>query len=606
MSSPLSTTPTRVFDLLAYQQAHFPKSDSLAYKVNGTWVKFSTAEVLSIVEQLACGLHLAGIRAGDKIINVTDNNRPEWNFVDLAIMTLGGVHVPIYPNASVDDYRFILSDAHPHLVFVSNQRLLERIRPLAAEVSDVRNIYTYDEIAGADSWKKLAEAGKAALLDGVVRQKLAEARAAVKPEDLATLIYTSGTTGQPKGVMLSHANLVSNALAAAEILRPCGHERALSFLPLCHIYERTVVNMYAYVGTSIYYAENLDSVGQNLREVRPDTFTTVPRLLEKIYERILARGEELTGLKRRIFFWAVNLGLNFDPDSPCPWFKRLQLAVADLLVFRKWREAVGGRISGIVSGSAALQPRLARVFWAAGITVWEGYGPTEAAPVISVNRPKTTLNKLGTVGPVIPGGEVKIAEDGEILYRGPNVMMGYYKRPDLTKETIDSEGWLHTGDVGEMDGPFLKITDRKKEIFKTSGGKYIAPQQVENQLKASRFIAQCMVVGENHKFPAALIVPQFEAVRSWLAAEGESIEAVREMCKHPKVIELIQNEVDQINSLFGRYSQVKKFALLDEEWTIASGELTPTLKLKRKQILKKHASEIAALYEKEELAASTY
>jgi long-chain acyl-CoA synthetase len=606
MSSPLSTTPTRVFDLLAYQQAHFPKTDSLAYKVNGKWVKFSTAEVLSIVEQVACGLQLVGIRAGDKIVNVTDNNRPEWNFIDLAIMTLGGVHVPIYPNASADDYRFILSDANPHLVFVSNQRLLERIGPLAAEVPDIRNIYTYDEIADADSWKKLAEAGKTALLDAAVRGKLAEARDAVKPEDLATLIYTSGTTGQPKGVMLSHANLVSNALAAAEILRPCGHERALSFLPLCHIYERTVVNMYAFVGTSIYYAESLDSVGQNLREVQPDTFSTVPRLLEKIYERILARGEQLTGLKRRIFFWAVNLGLNFDPDTHCPWFKRLQLAVADFLVYRKWREAVGGKISGIVSGSASLQPRLARVFWAAGITVWEGYGPTEAAPVISVNRPKTALHRLGTVGPVIPGGEVKIAEDGEILYRGPNVMMGYYKRPDLTKETIDSDGWLHTGDVGEMDGPFLKITDRKKEIFKTSGGKYIAPQQVENQLKGSRFIAQCIVVGENHKFPAALIVPQFEAVRSWLAAEGESIEDVREMCKHPKVIELIQSEVDQSNSLFGRYSQVKKFALLDEEWTIASGELTPTLKLKRKQILKKHASEIAALYEKEELASTTY
>jgi long-chain acyl-CoA synthetase len=606
MSSPLSTTPTRVFDLLAYQQAHFPKTDSLAYKVNGTWVKFSTAEVLSIVERLACGLQLAGIQPGDKIVNVTDNNRPEWNFVDLAVLTLGAVHVPIYPNASADDYRFILSDAGPKLVFVSNQRLLELIQPLAAEVPDVRKIYTYDEVPGADSWKKLAEDGKAALLDAALREKLAEVRAAVKPEDLAILIYTSGTTGQPKGVMLSHANLVSNALAAAEILRPCGHERALSFLPLCHIYERTVVNMYAYVGTSIYYAENLDSIGQNLREVRPDTFSTVPRLLEKIYERILARGEQLTGLKRRIFFWALSLALNFDPDTHCPWFKRLQLAVADFLVFRKWRDAVGGRVSGIVSGSAALQPRLARVFWAAGITVWEGYGPTEAAPVISVNRPKTKLHKLGTVGPVIPGGEVKIAEDGEILYRGPNVMMGYYKRPDLTKEVIDSEGWLHTGDVGEMDGPFLKITDRKKEIFKTSGGKYIAPQQMENQLKGSRFIAQCMVIGENHKFPAALIVPQFEAVQSWLAAQGESIEDRREMTKHPKVIELIQGEIDHTNSHFGRYSQIKKFALLDEEWTIASSELTPTLKLKRKQILKKHASQITALYEKEELASATY
>jgi long-chain acyl-CoA synthetase len=483
---------------------------------------------------------------------------------------------------------------------------LELIQPLAAEVPDVRKIYTYDEVPGADSWKKLAEDGKAALLDAALREKLAEVRAAVKPEDLAILIYTSGTTGQPKGVMLSHANLVSNALAAAEILRPCGHERALSFLPLCHIYERTVVNMYAYVGTSIYYAENLDSIGQNLREVRPDTFSTVPRLLEKIYERILARGEQLTGLKRRIFFWALSLALNFDPDTHCPWFKRLQLAVADFLVFRKWRDAVGGRVSGIVSGSAALQPRLARVFWAAGITVWEGYGPTEAAPVISVNRPKTKLHKLGTVGPVIPGGEVKIAEDGEILYRGPNVMMGYYKRPDLTKEVIDSEGWLHTGDVGEMDGPFLKITDRKKEIFKTSGGKYIAPQQIENQLKGSRFIAQCMVIGENHKFPAALIVPQFDAVQSWLAAQGESIEDRREMTKHPKVIELIQGEIDHTNSHFGRYTQIKKFALLDEEWTIASSELTPTLKLKRKQILKKHASQITALYEKEELASATY
>ncbi len=606
MSSPLSTTPSRVFDLFAYQQTHCPKPDALAYKVNGTWVKFSTDQVVSIVEGLACGLQLAGIRAGDKVANVTDNNRPEWNFVDLAILSIGAVHVPIYPNASADDYRFILSDARPSLVFVSNQRLLELIRPLAAEVPDIRGIYTYDEVAGAESWKKLEAAGQEALQDASVKEKLMQARAAVKPEDLATLIYTSGTTGQPKGVMLSHVNLVSNAMAAAEILRPCGHERALSFLPLCHIYERTVVNMYAYVGTSIYYAENLDSVGQNLREVKPDTFSTVPRLLEKIYERILARGEQLSGLQRRIFFWALNLGLNFDPDLPCPWSKRLQLAIADFLVFRKWREALGGQVSGIISGSAALQPRLARVFWAAGIFVCEGYGPTEAAPVVAVNRPKTSLHKLGTVGPVIPGGELKIADDGEILYRGPNVMMGYYRRPDLTKEAIDSEGWLHTGDVGELDGPFLKITDRKKEIFKTSGGKYIAPQQVENQLKQSRFIAQCMVVGENHKFPAALIVPQFDVLQAWLATDGQAIEDRAEVLKHPRVTELIQSEIDHCNQGFGRYSQVKKFVLLAEEWTIASGELTPTLKLKRKQILKKHASEIAALYEKDELASATY
>jgi long-chain acyl-CoA synthetase len=606
MSSPLSTTPTRVFDLFAYQQAHFPKPDALAYKLNGVWAKYSTHEVVSTVEELACGLQIAGIRSGDRIANVTDNNRPEWNFIDLAVMTLGAVHVPIYPNASAEDYRFILAEACPSLVFVSNQRLLELIRPIAAEVPTIRNLYTYDEVPGADSWKKLADAGKAALLDSSVREKLAKTRASVKPGDLATLIYTSGTTGQPKGVMLSHANLVSNAMASAEILRPCGHERALSFLPLCHIYERTVVNMYAYVGTSIYYAENLDSIGQNLREVRPYTFSTVPRLLEKIYERILARGEQLTGFRRWIFFWALYVGLNFDPDAPLSLRQRARLAIADFLVFRKWREALGGRVKGVISGSAALRPRLARVFWAAGISVWEGYGPTEAAPVIAVNRPKTSLHKLGTVGPVIPGGEVKIAEDGEILYRGPNVMIGYYKRPDLTKEVIDAEGWLHTGDVGELDGPYLKITDRKKEIFKTSGGKYIAPQPVENGLKESRFIAQCMVVGENHKFPAALIVPRLDVLRSWLATHGENIESQAEILKHSKVIDLIQGEIDRCNQRLGRYSQIKKFALLEQEWTIASGELTPTLKLKRKQILKKHAGEIAAMYEKEELAAAWY
>ena len=605
MSSPLSTTPTRVFDLLAYQQTHFPKSDSLAYKVNGAWVKFSTSEVLAIVEDLACGLQMAGIRAGDRIANVTDNNRPEWNFIDLAVLTLGAVHVPIYPNASATDYRFILADARPRLVFASNQRLLQVIRPILAEIPEIQNIYTYDEVPGVDCWTKLAGAGKSARRDPSVQERLVAARAAVKPGDLATLIYTSGTTGQPKGVMLSHANLVSNAMAAADILRPCGHERALSFLPLCHIYERTVINMYAYVGTSVYYAENLEAVGQNLREVKPETFSTVPRLLEKIYERILARGEQLSGWQRRIFFWALNLALNFDPDAPQPWSKRLQMAIADRLVYRKWREALGGRVSGVVSGSAALQPRLARVFWAAGVTVWEGYGPTEAAPVIAVNRPKTALHKLGTVGPVIPGGEIKIAEDGEILYRGPNVMMGYYGRPDLTKEAIDAEGWLHTGDVGEMDGPYLKITDRKKEIFKTSGGKYIAPQQVENGLKESRFVAQCIVVGENHKFPAALIVPQFDVLQSWLAAQGEEIKSRPDLLKHPKVIELIQGEIDRCNEGFGRYSQIKKFALLTDEWTIASGELTPTLKLKRKQILNKHANEIAALYEKEELGAAS-
>jgi long-chain acyl-CoA synthetase len=600
MSSPLSTTPTRVFDLLAYQQTHYPKTDALAYKRDGKWISFSTDEIASIVDHLAWGLHLAGIQAGDRIANVTENNRPEWNFIDLAVLSLGAVHLPIYPNISTEEYRFILSDAQPVVVFVSSERLLNLIRPIVAEQPGIKAMYTYDPIPDAKWWRDLADDGKAGLENASAGHELAETKASVRPEQLASLIYTSGTTGTPKGVMLSHANLVSNCLASSQILEPCGHERALSFLPLCHIYERTVVNLYIYLGTSIYYAENLDTIGENLREVQPTTFSSVPRLLEKIYERILARGEQLSGTQRRIFFWALNVALHFDPDSPTPWRQRLQLAIADFLVFRKWRAAIGGKVTGVISGSAALQPRLARVFWAAGISIWEGYGPTEAAPVIAVNRPMTTLHRIGTVGPVIPGGELQIADDGEILYRGPNVMMGYYRRPDLTREAIDEEGWLHTGDVGELDGPFLKITDRKKEIFKTSGGKYIAPQQVENRLKESRYIAQCMVVGENHKFPAALIVPAFDTVDAWLKSKGIHIDDKIEIMTHPQVLELIQTEVDRCNQNFGRYTQIKKFALLPNEWTIAAGELTPTLKLKRKQILKKYAEEIAAIYEREE------
>src|ERR1700756_86488 len=579
------SSPSRVFDLLPYQQSNFPKADAFAYKVGGVWKKFSTNKSLEIIDKLAWGLHLQGVRSGDRVASVSDNNRPEWNFLDNAVLSLGAIHVPIYPNITPEEYEFILKDCGVSLIFCSSQRLYELLRPVIAKLSSIKQIYVFDAVPGAKSWSELVFAGKEVLERAELRNQLMDIRAAVKPNDLAVLIYTSGTTGPPKGVMLSHHNLVTNCVTSAGILRNTPHHRALSFLPLCHIYERTVVNIYIYSGTSVYYAENLDQIGQNLREVQPEVFSAVPRIIEKIYEKILARGEQLSGIKHSLFFWALNLGLNYDPDSRAPWLRQLQLLLADRLIFKKWRESVGGNIRGVISGSAALQPKLARLFWAAGIPIYEGYGPTEAAPVISVNQPNTDLHRIGTVGPVIPDGEVKIAEDGEILYRGPNVMVGYYKRPDLTKEAIDSEGWLHTGDVGEMDGPFLKITDRKKEIFKTSGGKYIAPQQVENQLKASRFIAQCMVVGENHKFPAALIVPQFEAVRSWLTAEGESIEDVREMCKHPKVIALIQSEVDQSNSLFGRYSQVKKFALLDEEWTIASGELTPRCKLKRQQII---------------------
>ena len=593
-------SPSRVFDLLPYQQINFPKADAFAYKVGGVWKKFSTNESIEIIDRLAWGLHLQGVRSGDRVASVSDNNRPEWNFLDNAVLSLGAIHVPIYPNIAPEEYEFILKDSGASLIFCSSQRLYELLRPVIAKLSSIKEIYVFDAVAGAKSWSDLVSAGKEVLERAELRNQLIDFRAAVKPNDLAVLIYTSGTTGPPKGVMLSHRNLISNCITSSAILGSTPHDRALSFLPLCHIYERTVVNLYIFSGTSVYYAENLDQIGQNLREVQPQIFSAVPRIIEKIYEKILARGEQLSGIKHSLFFWALNLGLNYDPDSRAPWLRQLQLLLADRLIFKKWRESVGGNIRGVISGSAALQPKLARLFWAAGIPIYEGYGPTEAAPVISVNQPHTDLHRIGTVGPVIPDGEVKIAEDGEILYRGPNVMLGYYNRPDLTIETIDSDGWLHTGDVGEFDGPFLKITDRKKEIFKTSGGKYIAPQQIENRLKESRFISQCIVIGENRKFPSALIVPEFSALKSWSETKGLSAMPPKEFVKDPQIIALYAGEIERCNQHFGRYSQIKKFAVLPEEWTIATGELTPTLKIKRKITLQKYAAEVEALYSGEE------
>jgi long-chain acyl-CoA synthetase len=478
--------------------------------------------------------------------------------------------------------------------------LYELLRPVIEKLPSIKEIYVFDPVPGAKSWFELVSSGQEVLELEDLRKQLADFRAAVRTSDLAVLIYTSGTTGPPKGVMLSHHNLVTNCITSAGILRNTPHQRALSFLPLCHIYERTVINIYVYSGTSVYYAENLEQIGQNLREVQPQVFSAVPRIIEKIYEKIRSRGDQLSGIQRSIFFWAVNVGLTCDPDGKVPWHRRLQLLLADRLVFKKWRESVGGKVRGIISGSAALQPRLARLFWAAGIPIYEGYGPTEAAPVIAVNQPHTHLHRVGTVGPVIPGGEVKLAKDGEILYRGPNVMLGYYHRPDLTEEAIDSDGWLHTGDVGEFDGAFLKITDRKKEIFKTSGGKYIAPQQIENRLKESKFVSQCMVIGENRKFPSALIVPRFEALKSWMGSQSLAEMPLTELVKDQQVNALYAGEIERCNQHFGRYSQIKKFALLPEEWTIAGGELTPTLKIKRKNTLQKYAAEVEALYSGQE------
>jgi long-chain acyl-CoA synthetase len=593
-------TPSRVFDLLPYQLEHFPRKAAFARKLGGKWKMFSTAESLDLIAALAWGLHVAGVRKGDRVANVTETNRPEWCFIDSAVMSLGAVNLPIYPNISFEEFEFILGDSEAKLIFVSSDRLYHLLAPLQAKLPSLQHIYTYDPVAGAEQWTQLTAAGREGLGQQDNKSALEKIKANVGPADLATLIYTSGTTGAPKGVMLSHSNLMTNCFAVATLIQGASPERALSFLPLCHIYERTLVNVYVYLGTSVFFAQSLNSVGDDLREVGPQAFATVPRLLEKIYEKIAASGNQLRGPKRTLYFWALHLAEQFEPGAPIPWVRRLQLAVADRLIYYHWRKAVGGRIRAVVSGSAALQPRLARVFWAARIPIYEGYGPTEASPVISANYPGQGHYKIGTVGPVIPGGEVKIAADGEILYRGPNVMMGYYHRPELTSEVLDGEGWLHTGDVGTFDGVFLKITDRKKEIFKTSGGKYIAPQQIENRMRESKFIAQIMVVGENRKFPAALIVPAFQVVADYFNQKGVELRSNREIVADRQVNALIESEIQRLNKHFGHYAQIKKFVLLAEEWSLAAGELTPTLKLKRRQLVQKYTGEIESLYAGEE------
>jgi long-chain acyl-CoA synthetase len=597
-------TPSRVFDLLPYQLEHFPRNAAFAQKLEGKWKAFSTIESLDIIAALAWGLHMTGVRKGDRIANVTETNRPEWYFIDSAVMSLGAVNLPIYPNISFEEFEFILGDSEAKLIFVSSDRLYHLLAPLQAKLPVLRHIYTYDQVTAAEQWTQLKAAGLEGLGEQDNRRVLEKIKANVSPADLATLIYTSGTTGTPKGVMLSHSNLMTNCFAVATLIRGASPERALSFLPLCHIYERTLVNVYIYSGTSVFFAQNLSAVGDDLREVGPQVFATVPRLLEKIYEKIVTSGSQLRGPRRTLYFWALHIGEQFEPGAPIHWVRRLQRAVADRLIYHHWRKALGGRIRAIVSGSAALQPRLARVFWAARIPIYEGYGPTEASPVISANYPGPGHYKVGTVGPVIPGGEVKIAADGEILYRGPNVMMGYYRRPELTSEVLDAEGWLHTGDVGTFDGIFLKVTDRKKEIFKTSGGKYIAPQQIENRMRESKFIAQIMVIGENRKFPAALIVPAFQTVADYFSQKGVELRSNREIVADRQVNALIESEIRRLNEHFGHYAQIKKFVLLSEEWSLAGGELTPTLKLKRRQLVQKYSGEIESLYAGEEPGTS--
>ncbi|MDZ7900610.1 MAG: long-chain fatty acid--CoA ligase [Arcicella sp.] len=582
---------TRVFDLLPNCVLPVNRDDVFSSKVNGEWKKYSAVEFMEIVNNVSLGLMKLGVKKDDKIALIS-TNRPEWNFVELGVQQLGAVSVPMYPNITIEDYRYIFKDAEVKFIFVGDEGLLKKVKEATSELEGIRGIYSFDKIKGANHWTEVMDLAK-----GENISQLEPYKAAVQPDDLLTLIYTSGTTGQPKGVMLTHNNIVSNieGLVEAKALDLYPTDTALSFLPLCHIYERTDVYVYMYYGVSTYYAESMETIGENLKEVKPHVFATVPRLLEKVYDKIVAKGYELSGVKKQLFFWALNLGLKYDPMKDMGWWYNTQLGIARKLIFSKWKEALGGNVKIIASGSAALQPRLSRVFWAAGISVAEGYGLTETSPVISSSI--LTDFRVGCVGTVLPNIQLKIAEDGEICVKGPSIMKGYYKKPEATAEAIDAEGWFHTGDIGELsEGKYLKITDRKKEIFKTSGGKYVAPQLVENKLKESSLIEQAVVVGEGQKFPSALLIPEFNVLKDWCSRNGIEYSDDASMVKNEKVKAKFDEEVKELMKTIAQYEQVKKVTILPKGFTIDSGELTPTLKLKRKIIHNKYKDLIEGMY----------
>ncbi|MEA5140779.1 AMP-dependent synthetase/ligase [Arcicella rigui] len=582
---------TRVFDLLPNCVLKVNKEDTFANKVNGAWRKYSATEVIETVNKVSVGLLKLGIKKDDKIALIS-NNRPEWNFVELGVQQIGAVLVPMYPTITIEDYRYIFTDAEVKLIFVSDRALLDKVLEATSVLEGIEGIYTFDNFKGAKHWTEITK-----LAEGEDFAQIEPFKAAVQPDDLLTLIYTSGTTGKPKGVMLTHDNIISNidGLVIGKHLELNENDKALSFLPLCHIYERTDVYVYMYYGVSVYYAESMDTIADNIKDVKPQVFATVPRLLEKVYDKIVAKGYELTGIKKQLFFWALNLGLQYDPMKNMGWWYDTQLKIARKLIFSKWKEALGGNIKIIASGSAALQARLSRVFWAAEIPIAEGYGLTETSPVVSSSI--LADFRVGCVGTVLPNIQVKIAEDGEICVKGPSVMKGYYKKPEATAEAIDADGWFHTGDIGEFsEGRFLKITDRKKEIFKTSGGKYVAPQVIENKLKESVLIEQAIVVGEGQKFPSALVVPEFNALKEWCTRHGIDCADSMQMIKNEKVREKLDDEVKSLMKNIAQYEQVKKIELLPKLFTIDSGELTPTLKLKRKIIHNNYKDLIEGMY----------
>ena len=584
--------PTRLFDILDNQVKTLPVKRALNTKYNGKWVSTSSEEFLEQSNQISRGLLQLGLSKGDKVAIISSNNRTEWCIVDIGVLQIGGIDVPIYPTITAEDYAYIINHSESKYCFVSDQEVFDKIKSIRKECPNLKEVYSFDEIKGCKHWTEVLKLGR----DAAHQPKVIAIKESVLPQDLATIIYTSGTTGTPKGVMLSHNNIVSNVFAAQKRLPlEYGKAVALSFLPLCHIYERMLMYLYQITSTEVHFAESLETIGENLNEVNPDVMTAVPRLLEKLYDKIYGKGQTLTGVKKELFNWAVDVGLAYEPYKKNGLAYSLKLSIARALIFKKWKAALGGNLKLIASGSAALQPRLARVFTAAGLTVVEGYGLTETSPVISVNDMREGKFRIGSVGKVVEHVRVKIAEDGEILCKGPNVMMGYYKNQELTDEVIKN-GYFHTGDIGHVDEDgFLKITDRKKEMFKTSGGKYVAPQVIENVIKQSTLIDQVMVVGENQKFPSALVQLNFEAVNEWIG-NVENPKTAKQLIQDQKVIDQIKNEIESANVNFAQWEKVKEFKLTDDIWSIDSGHLTPTMKLKRKIIAEKYDNLIKEIY----------
>lgn len=573
-------TITRLFDFPYYQLEKNNIANCLVTKYDGQWIATSTKEYINKSNAISRALLRLGVQKGDKIAIISSTNRTEWNIMDIGCLQTGAQTVPIYPTISSEDYEYILNHSESCYCFVSDDVVYQKLIAVKHNIPLLKEIYSFNEIMGCKSWKELLDLGADESNQDVVEDR----KLNVKPEELATIIYTSGTTGRPKGVMLSHNNIVSNVLdSSPRIPFEEGTSVALSFLPICHIFERVILYIYQYYSVSIYFAESIDKLSDNIKEVKPTVFSVVPRLLEKVYDKIIAKGEDLTGIKKKLFFWAVNLGLRYEPYGVNGWWYEFQLKIARKLIFSKWKAGLGGNLNVLVSGSAALQHRLIRIFAAAEMPVMEGYGLTETSPVISVNDQRNKGFKIGTVGRIIKNVEVKIAEDGEILCKGPNVMMGYYKDEQLTNEVI-KDGYFHTGDIGELDNDnFLKITDRKKEMFKTSGGKYIAPQIIENEMKQSLFIEQIMVIGDGEKMPAAFIQPSFEFIKEWAKRKNYDVgQTPKEISSNQLVIDRIEKEVNKYNEKFGNWEKIKRFELTPEAWTIEGGHLTPTMKLKRK------------------------